>query len=52
MKNKDKKKDCKNCKNDNVVEKKVNTTQNGKEYYQEVENKKDENTSLPESNEE
>lgn len=37
MKNKDKKKNYKNCNQDDVIEKKVKTMENGKEYYEEVE---------------
>lgn len=42
MKNKDKKKGCKNCNKDEIIEKKIKTMENGKEYYEEVE-KKEEN---------
>lgn len=37
MKNKNKKKDCKDCNCKEVIEKKVKTMENGKEYYEEVE---------------
>lgn len=43
MKNKNK--CCKKCKNDDVIEKKVNTTKNGKEYFEEVEKNQDNNDS-------
>lgn len=44
MKNKDKKKSCKDCNCNEVIEKKVKTMENGKEYYEEVEKKQiDEN---------
>lgn len=42
MKNKDKKKNCKNCGNENV-DKKVKTMQKGKEYYQDVKENQSEN---------
>ena len=41
MKNKDKKKDCKSFNKDEVIEKKIKTMENGKEYYEEVEKKED-----------
>lgn len=41
MKNKDKKKGCKSCNKDEIIEKKVKTMENGKEYYEEVEKKED-----------
>lgn len=41
MKNKDKKKGCKSCNKDEVIEKKIKTMENGKEYYEEVEKKED-----------
>ena len=41
MKNKDKKKDCKSYNKDEVIEKKIKTMENGKEYYEEVEKKED-----------
>lgn len=41
MKNKDKKKDCKSYNKNEVIEKKVKTMENGKEYYEEVEKKED-----------
>lgn len=37
MKNKEKKKNSKNRQNDDTIEKKVNTMENGKDYYEEVE---------------
>lgn len=37
MKNKEKKKNSKNKQNDNTIEKKVNTMENGKDYYEQVE---------------
>lgn len=39
MKNKENKKHCKDCSCKEVVEKKVKTMENGKEYYEEVEKK-------------
>ena len=39
MKNKDKKKGCKDCNCNEVIEKKVKTMENGKEYGEEVEKK-------------
>lgn len=49
MKNKDKKKSCKDCNCNEVIEKKVKTMENGKEYYEDVEKEietssKDENS--------
>lgn len=40
MKNKENKKHCKDCNCNEVIEKKVKTMENGKEYYQEVEKMK------------
>ena len=37
MKNKNKKKECKNCNHNNVIEKKINTMENGKEYFKAIE---------------
>ena len=43
MKNKDKNKNNKNNKNNDVIEKKVNTMENGKEYFENVENQSEKN---------
>ena len=40
MKNKDKKKNYKNYNKDDVIDKKVKAMENGKEYYEEVEKNK------------
>ncbi len=39
MKNNEKKKHCKDCNCSEVIEKKVKTMEDGKEYYEEVEKK-------------
>lgn len=39
MKNNEKKKHCRDCNCNEVIEKKVKTMENGKEYYEEVEKK-------------
>lgn len=41
MKNKNKKKECKNCSKKDVIDKKIETTKDGLEYYKDVESKKD-----------
>lgn len=41
MKNKDKKKEFKNCCSKEVIDKKVETSKKGNEYYKEVESKKE-----------
>ncbi len=41
MKNKNKKKECKNCSKKDAIDKKIETTKNGLEYYKDVESKKD-----------
>ena len=43
MKNKDKNKNNKNTKNNDVIEKKVNTMEKGKDYFEEVENNSESN---------
>lgn len=43
MKNKDKdiKKECKKCSNKEILDKKVETSKKGNEYYKEIESKKE-----------
>ncbi len=45
MKNKENKKHCKDCNCSEVVEKKVKTMQDGKEYYEEIQKKIENNDS-------
>ena len=51
MKNKENKKHCKDCNCSEVVEKKVKTMENGKEYYEEVEKKEINENQEQDSNE-
>lgn len=41
MKNKNKKKECKKCSKEDVIDKKMETIKNGEEYYKDVESKKE-----------
>ena len=51
MKNKENKKHCKDSNCNEVIEKKVKTMENGKEYYEEVEKKEIEENQEQDSNE-